>query len=88
MDDPYYLALVDHPDGALHLAAWDAIVRIAAKGRGSLPPAVGRSPHEIAGICRTLACLSRLPVNIFEAAVPRLLDEIRWLEEVTGDSQR
>lgn len=79
-----YTALVmEHPNGAAHFGAWCAMVLIAANGdpRGTLPRAIGVNPHDISGICRLLAGMSRLPAAIFEEAVPRLI-EIGWLEVV------
>ena len=80
-----YTALLDHDNGAAHLGAWLAIIEAAAVQdiRGMLPRAAGRDPHDIPGICRSLARLSRISAAVFEEAIPRLLgDEIAWLEVV------
>ena len=83
-DGEGYTALVDHPDAAAHLGAWYAIVEAASKQdpRGNLP---GGIPHTIGGICRSLGRMSRLPSEIFQHVIPRLL-EIGWLEWIQQDS--
>jgi len=82
MDGSGYTELVEHPDGAAHLGAWYAIVEIASRReiRGMLPEAVGKNPHDVGGICRSLSRISRLPCLVFQDVVPRLL-EIGWIEE-------
>jgi hypothetical protein len=77
MDGDGYTDLVDHPNAAAHLGAWLAIVEIASRQdpRGTLP--VGRH-----GLAKTLSRISRLPVELFEEAIPRLIGEVGWLEEV------
>jgi hypothetical protein len=79
MDTDGYTTLLDHPDGAAHLGAWIAILQIASrcKERGVLANADGR-PHD----ARSLSRISRIPVAIFEALIPRLLDDVQWLEQV------
>jgi len=76
MDGDGYTELVDHPNGAAHLGAWLAIVQIASRchTRGTLTRNNGR-PHT----AESLARISRIPVVIFEEALPRLL-QIGWLE--------
>ncbi|HXS94175.1 MAG TPA: hypothetical protein VN736_06180 [Candidatus Limnocylindrales bacterium] len=80
-----YVALVDHENGAAHLGAWYAIVEAASKQstRGILPAGI---PPTLAGICRSLGRMSRLPADVFHEAIPRLL-EIGWLEEVVANQQ-
>ena len=80
-----YMALVDHASGAAHFGAWVAIVEASAvqEVRGMLPKAAGRDPHDVPGICRSLARISRIPAAVFDELIPRLLgDEIAWLEMV------
>lgn len=81
MDGDGYTELVDHPNGAAHLGAWLAIVQIASRchTRGALTRDNGR-PHTP----ESLARISRIPVVIFEEALPRLL-RIGWLE-ITQES--
>ena len=81
MDGDGYTELVDHPNGAAHLGAWLAIVQIASRChiRGALTRDNGR-PHT----AESLARISRIPVVIFEEALPRLL-RIGWLE-ITQES--
>jgi len=76
LDGDGYTELVDHPNGAAHLGAWLAIVQIASRcqTRGMLTRDNGR-PHT----AESLARISRIPVVIFEEALPRLL-RIGWLE--------
>lgn len=88
-----YAELVSHERGSEHFAAWVAIVEIAAtqSPRGSLPKAVGRNPHDVGGICQSLSRISHLPIRIFEESVPRLLNDLQWIEntdssEVSGKS--
>jgi hypothetical protein len=75
MDGTGYTALVDHPNGAAHLGAWCALIEISSRQteRGSIPEGIG-------GVFRSLARISRLPVEIFEEVMPRLL-EIGWVED-------
>ena len=83
-----YAELVTHERGAEHFAAWCAIVEIAANQdpRGSLPKAIGRNSHDVGGICQSLGRISHLPVRIFQEAIPRLIDDLQWIEtiEVSG----
>lgn len=78
LDGDGYTELVDHPNGAAHFGAWMAIVEIASKCdmRGTLSRR-GARPHD----AHSLARISRIPVEIFEEAIPRLI-EIGWLEQV------
>ena len=79
-DNEGYVQLVSHEDGAAHLGAWLALLQIASRcdPRGTLLRKDGR-PHTAA----SLALISRLPVAVFDAAIPRLVD-IRWIESLEG----
>jgi hypothetical protein len=72
-----YVELLDHPDGPVHFAAWVILLLIGAlcTPRGTLTRDNGR-PHDAASLAR----LSRIPREAFDAAIPRLL-AISWLEE-------
>lgn len=76
-DGDGYTALVDHEDGASHLGAWVVILEVASRcePRGTLVRSDG-TPHTAVSLSR----MSRLPVAVFEAAIPRLL-KIGWLTE-------
>ena len=78
MDGDGYTELVDHPDGAAHFGAWVAIVEVASKcdPRGTLLRE-GARPHNPASLAR----ISRLKKEVFEQAIPRLV-QIGWLEVV------
>jgi hypothetical protein len=82
-DGDGYTELMDHPDGPAHFAAWMAIVQIASKCdvRGTLSRE-GARPHD----ARSFSRISRIPSEVFEAAIPRLL-EIGWLENDGDDVQ-
>jgi len=87
MDGEGYTALVDHPNGAAHFGAWVAIIEIAAKqtpreNRGTLPSGI---PQGIGGICRSLGRISRLPAQVFQEVIPRLV-EIGWLEALQTEA--
>jgi hypothetical protein len=84
MDIEGYIILVDHPDGAAHFGAWIALIQIASKQfpRGNLPN--GKTSQSLGGICQSLGRISRLPVNLFEELLPRLI-EIGWVE-ILGES--
>lgn len=75
-DGDGYTDLVEHPSGAAHFGAWIAIVEVASKcrPRGILVRDSGK-PHD----SRSLARVTRLKAEIFDEAIPRLL-EIGWLE--------
>lgn len=75
--DLQYRLLVDHPDGAAHFAAWIVIVEIAStcKVRGTL------QEGGVSLSTRHLSLKSGLPLTLFEAAIPRLMDT-GWLEEI------
>ena len=93
-DGEGYTALVDHPNAAAHLGAWYAIVEIASKQspRGVLPGGIcqhcggicrrsGTKCQPLGGICRSLSRMSRLPSEVFEEVLPRLI-EIGWVEDI------
>lgn len=74
-----YVMLTQHPAGSSHLGAWLVMVQVASRCdvRGTLrKKGVSLTPTH-------LSLLSKLPVEIFEEAIPRLLSpEIGWLEVV------
>jgi hypothetical protein len=83
MDGLGYTSLVDHPNGAAHLGAWLAIIEVASKQdkeqRGELPVVRGST-------AKALARLSRLPEELFEEVLSRLVSEdIAWIEEIRRD---
>jgi hypothetical protein len=82
MDSEGYCFLTNHPNGAGHLGVWIAMLEIASAchPRGTLLRNLGggHTPD-------TLALKCRLPVELIEEAIPRLL-EIRWLELATVSS--
>ena len=75
-DDDGYTELLDHENGAEHLAAWLAILKVASRcpERGKLVRDNSQE-HDAS----TLSRISRIPAPVFESAIPRLL-EIGWLE--------
>jgi hypothetical protein len=75
MDGDGYTELVAHESGSAHLGAWLTIIQVASKcnPRGVLLRDNGE-PHT----AQSLARISRLPVSVYEATIPRLL-EIGWL---------
>lgn len=87
LDGDGYTELLDHKNGPAHYAAWMACVIIASRSAGGcgIPAGtcVGRgtllrsdkTPHDSWSLSR----ISRIPRNIFEEAIPRLL-RIGWLE--------
>jgi hypothetical protein len=80
-DGDGYTELVSVPNGAAHLGAWLAILQVASRcdPRGVLQRE-GHRPHDAASLAR----MTRLPVEVFEEAIPRLLGSIGWLEIVHG----
>lgn len=84
LDGDAYTSLVDHPDGAAHFGAWIALLLVASRcdPRGTLSREGAGLPHDPA----TLSRLTRIRVEVFEAAIPRLL-EIGLLENVNEDSK-
>lgn len=79
-DGDGYTQLVDHPDGMAHFGAWCLIVQIASRcnPRGTLIRA-GGIPHDAVSMARRTSAQAQQ----FEAAIPRLLDPIGWLEIVS-----
>lgn len=83
LDGDGYTDLVSHPEGAAHFGAWVACVEVASKcePRGTLMRD-GARPHDPASLAR----ITRLPRQVFEQAIPRLLS-IGWLtSEVVASS--
>jgi hypothetical protein len=80
MDGDSYTELVDHPNAASHFGAWIAMVEIASRRsvRGTLP-------QGSAGIAQALARISRLPAEVFDEVIPRLL-QMGWIEEYQSDT--
>jgi hypothetical protein len=76
LDTEGYIDLISHENGAEHFGAWVAILRVASKcnPRGTLVRDNG-SPYTAASLAR----MTRMPVAIFDGAIPRLI-EIGWLE--------
>lgn len=81
LDNDGYLELVTHASGAAHLGAWLSLLQVASrcKPRGTLVRDDG-SPHSV----ETLARITRLPADVFNEAIPRLLS-IGWIESIQGD---
>lgn len=86
MDGDGYTELLEHVDGAAHYGAWVAIVLVASKcdPRGTLLRSTG-TPHDPV----TLSRISRLPPEVFESALPRLV-QIGWVtaEEIGTEPVR
>lgn len=80
MDGLGYSMLVSQPNGAAYFGVWIAIVEIASRchPRGTLVrDGCTLTPQ-------TLSVMSRMPVEIIEQAIERLLStEVGWLEEIT-----
>lgn len=80
-DGDGYCSLLDDQDGPAHLGVWTVILQLASKCcvRGLLVREMGenRVPHD----AKTIARITRMPVAMIEAALPRIL-EIGWLERV------
>lgn len=76
MDGLGYAELVDHPQGAAHLGAWLAIVEIASRQEVR-----GTFSYDSTELSQALARISRIPAEIFEAAIPRLV-RIGWVERI------
>lgn len=79
LDDDGYLQLIDHPDGTAHFGCWIAISAIAArcKVRGTLTRTDGETPHDASSLSR----ISRIPEPIMRAAIIRLSDDLKWIED-------
>lgn len=78
-DGDGYTELLEHPNGAAHFGAWNAIVQVASKcdPRGTLLRD-GRKPHD----SQSLARITRLPALVYDEALPRLV-HIGWLELIS-----
>ena len=78
-----YTEVVTHAEGAAHFGVWNALLMVAsrAKPRGALLRYDGR-PH----IAESLARVTRLPEQLIDAAIQRLLDI--GLLEVSGNKPR
>jgi hypothetical protein len=75
LDGDGYTELVDHANGAAHLGAWTTIIQVASRcePRGVLVRDNGE-PHTPLSLAR----VSRLPAEIYEEVIPRLV-KIGWL---------
>lgn len=97
-DGDGYTELLDHPNGAAHYGAWCSIVQVASKGQhpagGCGNPAgccecrgillrEGARPHDSASLSR----LTRIPAQVYEEVLPRLVD-IGWLEVLQTQTQQ
>jgi hypothetical protein len=84
--DDDYISLTDHPEGAAHLGGWMAIRMVASRVprpyRGYLRRNDGRA-HD----ARSLALATRLPIQLFEILIPRLLN-IGLLEDATAKPRK
>jgi hypothetical protein len=78
-----YVELVAHEDGATHFAVWVTLLMVASRAtpRGVLVREDGR-PHTP----ESLALITRLPQNVIEATIERLLK--MNLLELSGDNPR
>ena len=77
-DGDGYTVLVDHENGAAHLGAWLATLQIASRCeiRGTLLRQ-NNKPHDSTSLAR----MSKLPKEVFDEVLPRLIDdEIGWME--------
>lgn len=80
MDGSGYARLMNHPNGSAHYGAWIALVIVASKcdTRGVLAHKNGEG-FDI----ETISLMTRVPVQIFEELLPRLLSKkIDWLEVI------
>lgn len=77
MDTDGYTALMDHDNAAAHLGAWIALLQIVSRSkvRGTIDISAG-IPH----LCARLSRISRIPAPVFEEVIPRLLNEMKWIE--------
>lgn len=77
-DGSGYSELLDHPDGPAHYGCWIACLLVASKcdPRGTLLRGT-RKPHTNRSIARS----SHFPVEVVDAAIPRLI-ELGWIEAV------
>jgi len=85
LENEGYVDLISHENGAAHFGAWVAILRVASQcnPRGTLMRN-NASPYTAASLAR----MTRMPVTLFDEALPRLV-EIGWLEVVhSGDEAK
>ena len=70
LDGDGYTELMEHKNGASHYGAWIVLVHIASKcdPRGTLMRDAG-IPHDAA----TLSRIARIPVRVFEEAIPEFI---------------
>lgn len=95
-DGDGYTELMDHPNAASHFGAWCLLVQVASRcePRGSLlrqsrtllrEPRTqvrrGSYPQSYPHDAESLSRMTRLPAEVFEEAIPRLVS-IGWLEEL------
>jgi hypothetical protein len=80
-DGDGYTELLDHPNGAAHYGAWCSIVQVASKcdPRGTLLRD-GARPHDSSSLSR----LTRIPKEIFDEALPRLIS-VGWLSSESAE---
>src|SRR5690242_12654796 len=66
----WYVDLVTHDEGAAHFGAWHAILMVASRAnpRGTLSRE--DRPHD----AESLARVTRLPIQLIESAIERLLE--------------
>jgi hypothetical protein len=86
LSDDRYVFLIDHQDAAAHLGGWHAILMLASRVqrpyRGYLIRNDGK-PHD----ARSIALATRLPIDLFKALIPRLL-EIGLLEDANAKQRK
>lgn len=82
LDGEGYACLVQYENGAAHLGVWLVILEIGSTctPRGTLLRNLDGGPHTPL----SLSLKSRIPVELFEEAIPRLLAN-RWLEAIEYD---
>lgn len=82
--DETYVAIVDHADGAAHLGAWTAILKLGSTctPRGLLVKNNG-DPYDAESLSRQ----TRMPKLLFESAIQRFI-QIGCLEELNGKPRR
>lgn len=86
-DGDGFTELIEHENGASHYGAWMVILGIASKcdPRGTLLRCIAGG-QKVAHDERSFARISRIPVNVFAEAIPRLLS-IGWLERISFNGQ-
>ena len=74
-DGDGYTELLDHPNGAAHFGAWNALLQVASKcdPRGTLLRDSGY-PHDTASLAR----MTRIPEKVWNEVLPRLAS-IGWI---------